>query len=369
MTGIIRAQYEIHGDDVDARARALAVELSHELPTELAPERSHVSLAHVVDRRQNANGVGVVTIEFPELLAGGELPQLLVLLLGNGSLNEGVRLIDVDLPDSLGAAIGGPQLGVAGVRRILNTPERPLLATAIKPVGLEADGLAALAHEFALGGIDLIKDDQGLANQVWAPFEERVEKCAAAVARANELTGGRSRYLAAINTTADRFDERVRFAVDAGAGGVLVMPGISGFDALRRARDLLPDDGVVLSHPSFLGGFTSSPTHGIAPDALLGLLSRLAGADVVVYPHAGGRFGWSVEQCRSIGQFARRPFAGLLPTLPAPGGGMTLERVPELVELYGPDVVLLVGADLQRGGDARRASEAFAAAARAAIGG
>ena len=38
-----------------------------------------------------------------------------------------------------------------------------------------------MAYDFAKGGIDLIKDDHGLANQNYAPYEERVRACCAAV--------------------------------------------------------------------------------------------------------------------------------------------------------------------------------------------
>ncbi len=34
------------------------------------------------------------------------------------------------------------------------------------------------------------------------------------------------------------------------------------------------------------------------------------------------------------------------PCLPAPAGGLTLARVPELIEFYGRDVLLLIGGSL-----------------------
>ena len=34
------------------------------------------------------------------------------------------------------------------------------------------------------------------------------------------------------------------------------------------------------------------------------------------------------------------------PTIPVPAGGMTLARVPEMLEFYGPEVMLLIGGDL-----------------------
>jgi ribulose-bisphosphate carboxylase large chain len=118
---------------------------------------------------------------------------------------------------------------------------------------------------------------------------------------------------------------------------------------------------VLLAHPALLGGLAVSPTEGLAPDVLYGLLLRLAGADAAIFPSFGGRFSYSEEECRSIVDGCVRPFAGLAASLPAPGGGMSPDRVPELVEFYGRDVVLLIGGELHRGGDPRGAAERFRA--------
>jgi ribulose-bisphosphate carboxylase large chain len=359
---VITAVYEVAGDDPQARATGLAVEQSHELPTELAPPVAMRSLGRVVELRRRDDGPALATVEYPVELAGDELSQLLVLLIGNVSLQDGIRLVDLDVPEMLAAAVAPPSgPGVAGIRRLAAAPTRPLLATALKPVGLDAAALAEMAYELAAGGVDIIKDDQGLADQVWAPFAERVERVVDAVARANADHGTRAIYLPAVT----RLPERAELAVRLGADGALVLPGISGFDAFARARAAMGDERVLYGHPSFLGGFTASVGHGIAPHVLFGLVHRLAGADAVIFPSYGGRFSLTEQQCRDIADAARRPFAGLPPVLPSPGGGMSIGRVPELVDLYGRDVLLLIGADLHRGGDLRASAARFREAAEA----
>jgi len=47
------------------------------------------------------------------------------------------------------------------------------------------------------------------------------------------------------------------------------------------------------------------------------------------------------------------------PSLPVPAGGMTLERVPEMVEFYGEDVILLIGGALHRRADLASACREF----------
>lgn len=350
----VTATYEITADDPTTRALAVAVEQSHELPTELAPANAvRDSLAHVRTVVERPGRPALVTIDYPADLAGGDLGQLLVMLLGNVSLQDGVRLVGLDLPAALVAAMPGPRLGVAGVRALVGEPERPLLATALKPVGMTAGQLADLGASVAAGGLHVIKEDQGLANQPWAPFRERVPRVAGAVRQANPS----SAYLPVVNGSLDQ----IRFARDSGAHGVVVLPGVAGFGALALAAEVF-EGGMVLAHPSFLGGFTASPTHGIAPDVLFGTLLRLAGADATIFPSWGGRFSLTRDQCLAIADAARRPLHGLPPIVPAPGGGMSVARAPELLAAYGPDTIFLIGADLHRDGDPRRAAERLVAA-------
>lgn len=364
MSQVITAVYEVAGEDVARRAALVAVEQSHELPTELAPANAvRDSLADVRSVAERPGLPALATVDYPADLAGGELGQLLVLLLGNVSLQDGVRLVDLTLPATLAGALSGPRLGVAGVRALVGEPEGALLATALKPVGMTSEQLAALAYEVAAGGLHVVKEDQGLADQPWAPFAERVPRVAEAVRRANDHTGGRSVYLPVVNGNAARFAEQVHFARRAGAHGVLVMPGIAGFGALAHAAELF-DGGVVLAHPSFLGGFTAAASHGIAPDVLFGSLLRLAGADASIFPSWGGRFSLTRTQCLAIADAARRPLHDVAPTLPTPGGGMSIDRAPELLDAYGPDTLFLVGGDLRRGNSPRRAAERLVAAVR-----
>jgi ribulose-bisphosphate carboxylase large chain len=97
----------------------------------------------------------------------------------------------------------------------------------------------------------------------------------------------------------------------------------------------------------------------IAPPLLLGTLFRLFGADLTIYPNYGGRFSYSPETCKAIADAARRPWRGLQPCMPCPAGGMTLDRVPEILDFYGPDTMLLIGGSLLSAKD--RLTEATAA--------
>ena len=353
----IHARYQIWGDPAEAaaRAHALAVEQTHEFPTELAEVSTLEALGIVTDLTTTGPETTLATIAYPTPATGAELPQLLVMLFGNCSLLPGIRLVDLDVPDTFAAELDGPRFGMAGLRRLFDAPSRPLLATALKPMGLDPKQLADIAYQMAASGIDIIKDDQGLANQAWAPFEDRVRACAEAVQRANTETGGRTIYMPSLNVPAGDLEARIATAVDAGVGGFLVLPGITGFDSVGYAASTgLP----MMAHPTFLGSFVTSPTSGIAHGVLFGPLMRLAGADATIFPNHGGRFSFSPLECEQIASACGSQLGGLEPIAPTPGGGMSLDRVPEMVEFYGRDVVLLIGGELHRG-DLRRNGERF----------
>jgi ribulose-bisphosphate carboxylase large chain len=84
----------------------------------------------------------------------------------------------------------------------------------------------------------------------------------------------------------------------------------------------------------------------IAPPLLIGKLFRMLGADAVIFPSYGGRFGYAPETCRDIARAALDETGGMRPCVPVPAGGMTRERVPEILDFYGPDIMLLIGGAL-----------------------
>ncbi|WP_202945826.1 RuBisCO large subunit C-terminal-like domain-containing protein [Acetonema longum] len=232
------------------------------------------------------------------------------------------------------------------MRKLLDVYDRPLLFTALKPMGLSACQLADLAYQLALGGMDIIKDDHGLTNQPFAPFEDRVRLCVAAVARANRETGNRAVYVPNVTAPADQVLPRAKLAKELGAGGLMLAPALAGIDVLRQ---LAEDDSLslpIISHPAFQGSYVLSPESGMSHYALFGQLTRLAGADAVIYPNFGGRFSFSREECQAIVQGAAASMGHIKPIFPSPGGGMSLERVPELLEVYGRDVIFLIGGGL-----------------------
>jgi ribulose-bisphosphate carboxylase large chain len=311
--------------------------------------RDHV-LGRVEEIEALREGGHAARISYAAENAGTDLTQLLNVVFGNISIKAGVRAERLDLPNSMARSFRGPRYGRSGLREYLGVPRRALLCTALKPLGLSAEELARLAHRFALGGIDIIKDDHGLADQEFANFCDRVRLCTAAVARANRETGLRSIYAPNVTAPFDEIRARAGFAKEHGAGGLLVAPGLTGLDAMRCLAD---DDGLalpILAHPAFQGTYVLHPSSGISHSLLFGQLARLAGADATIFPNFGGRFGFTRDECLSIVRGTEMGLGSLKAIFPAPGGGMSLERVPEMLEVYGSDVLLLIGGGLMTPG-------------------
>ena len=128
----------------------------------------------------------------------------------------------------------------------------------------------------------------------------------------------------------------------------MLAPSLVGFD-VARALSADPEFFLpIVSHPTFGGAHVITPTTGFSHRFFFGMLQRLMGVDAVVYPNFGGRFSFSRDECRSIVDGCTMDLGGLRPMLPAPGGGMTFERLPEMRAAYGDTVMYLIGGALLR---------------------
>ncbi|MYJ68089.1 MAG: hypothetical protein F4087_06205, partial [Gemmatimonadetes bacterium] len=395
------------GCDSEAEATDLARAIAREQTVEVPPGVGGDALqARVIGKvlgvapapRQNA-GRFHVRIGYPLEATGTELTQILNVVYGNVSLMGGVRVVDLDLSPAVLDALPGPRFGVGGIRTLVGAATRPMVCAAIKPLGLSPAELAGLAAAFARAGVDFVKDDHGLAEQPAAPFAERVEVVADAVAEANAATGGHAQYLPNVTGALDTLEERLEGAVAAGLAGLLISPGLAGMDAVRWIAEG-PRELAVMAHPAF-AQTAPGRGEGIAPEVLLGTLHRVAGADMVIYPNVGGRFGWTEDVCLAINrrlrqplgrirgrpgrtrgrssQLAavqaapaavqatfRRPPGHIRRALPTPAGGMKVADAADCFARYGPDTVLLIGGSLlmqkDLEGAARRLVEAAAEA-------
>ena len=270
------AQWRRVGVDEDFRPRFAARVLS----LDAAPRPNGFSIA--------VGGIGGaavhacrVTIAHPHGNFGPRLPNLLSAVCGEGAFfSPGIPLIrlqDIRFPDNYLAAFQGPQFGIAGLREQLQAFDRPIFFGVIKPnIGLPAAPFAELGYQSWLGGLDIAKDDEMLADIPWCPLAERAAALGDARRRAERDTGTRKIYLANITDEVDRLVELHSLAVGHGANALLLnaMPvGLSGVRMLRKHAAV-----PLIAHFPMIAAFSRLPGYGIH-SRVFTRLQRLAGFD------------------------------------------------------------------------------------------
>ncbi len=344
----IAVTYQVISDkaDVSDLARKIAIEQSVETPESLITpeiETKFVGRIEQIIPVSNHTGKFTITLSYPEEILSQQYNQLINLCFGNVSMYQNVKCIGVDLPDKLLAPFAGPGFGVDGVRECLGVYERPLLATALKPRGYSDEKFADLAYEFALGGGDIIKDDQNLIGS-FEEFKHRVALCLNAVKKAEDKTGKHCLYFPFISAPYEKIEMYFEWIKSQGVQGVLLAPLIIGLDTARGLASKY--NLIYMAHPSFTGSYCVAPNDGMSHHLLYGFLFRLAGVDISVFPNTGGRFQFEEHDCKKIADELHRPLANLKSAFPCPAGGMQYSQLDEMCQWYQKDSVLLLGGSL-----------------------
>ncbi len=339
MTNRLTVTYRIRASaaTIAARAQSVAVEQSVEMPIEAITDETVLRdiVGQVQDIVDRGDGSFSVQIGLALVTIGTDAGQLFNMLFGNVSLQDDITLEDVAITPALTEIFTGPNIGMDALRDRVGAAGRAFTCSAIKPQGLPIAGLADLAARFAEGGLDFIKDDHGMANQTDGRFADRVPAIAAAIRATRSATS----YVPSLSGDLDAMRAQMRIASDCGLEAVIIAPMLAGFSTMQT---------LVRENPRM--AFFAHPTLGgaarIAPDLLIGKLFRLLGADAVIFPNHGGRFGYAPATCAQLAANATAPDPVLRRAIPVPAGGMVLARVGEMLDFYGREVMVLIGGNL-----------------------
>jgi len=199
----------LEGEQVDQKIESICLEQSVELPLAVLNQTIEQDIVGTPVNKSKLNDDQYeVSIAWPVANLGGEITQFLNVLYGNISLQPGIRILDVDWSNLTPNIFAGSTFGIHKIRDQYDITGRPLSATALKPIGSTSSELADLCYRFAIGGIDIIKDDHGLANQDVAPFQDRVKSCVTAIQKVTEKTGRRYYYYPNITAASTDVIER-----------------------------------------------------------------------------------------------------------------------------------------------------------------
>jgi ribulose-bisphosphate carboxylase large chain len=330
-------------------AQRLCLDQTIEGPAEILPPSQDSSA--LLGRLESFETEGAdrhrAVLSFPVELFGNACPQLLHTLFGTASLNPGIQVRELFLPSILPSGWPGPRFGCTGLRVLADVFHRPLVCGVLKPLGCSPAQLADLASQFARGGVDLIKDDQGLGDHQFCRFEERVSRCVEALQRVSQERQRPCLYFPHLTGTPDEIMERARFVQAAGADGVLMCPGLVGYGMVQAVtRD--PGFGLpVIVHPAFLGSYALHPSSGLAPRLLYGRLPRLIGGDISIFPTYGRGFALSRQQdCLAVAEACTGTWGNFPPIFPTAAGRMGEGRIAEMCETFGREFVFILGSQI-----------------------
>jgi ribulose-bisphosphate carboxylase large chain len=211
---------------------------------------------------------------------GYNLPVLISTLQGN--LYEikqftGLKLMDIELPQSYYEHYSGPAFGVMGCRQLTNVVDRPLIGTIIKPsVGLAVSDTVDIVNTLVNAGIDFIKDDELLSSSANSNFFTRVEEVMKVINNHQQKTG--KKVMFAFNLSGEMDEMLYRYEHIVKHGGTCAMININsvGISATKKLCD--QKQVAIHAHRNGWGMFNRHPLLGMEFAAYHKIWS-LAGVD------------------------------------------------------------------------------------------
>ena len=288
----------------------------------------------------------IIQIAFPDENFSPQFPMLLTTLLGNDvSTSAQVKLLDIKFSKKFLNAFQGPRFGIDGLYKYFGIKEkRPIILNMIKPcLGYSPEEGAKIFRDIALGGVDIVKDDELFADTNYSSIVDRVKKYTKVAKEVQSQTGHLTKYCVNITDRMDKMIEHAYRVIEAGAGLLMInfiAAGISSLQALAEDKSInIP----ILVHYASAGSMTESPFTGISTPLLLGKLSRLAGADMCLFSSPYSTYPFLNIRYKQIADIQRLPLGNLLPVMPVIGGGVHPNSAERIVQDLGREVVLASG--------------------------
>lgn len=261
---------------------------------------------------------------------GYNLPAMVSTLQGN--LYEitqftGLKLMDLEVPESFKQHFKGPSFGVEGTRKLTGVYDRPLIGTIIKPsVGLSPEQTASLVKTLIEAGIDFIKDDELLVSSANSKFENRVDAIMDIINRYADKTGKKVMYAFNISDEIDNMHRHYDKIVDSGGTAAMLSINSVGLSAAKKIFDR--GQLSIHAHRNGWGMLNRHPLLGIEFPAYQKIW-RLAGADQIHVNGIQNKF-WETDDSvvKSI-KSCQKPLLGGYSILPVVSSGQWGGQAPE----------------------------------------
>jgi len=260
---------------------------------------------------------------------GFNLPVLVSTIQGNLyelSQFSGLKLVDLELPESFAKHFRGPKFGVAGCRELTRVHNRPLIGTIIKPsIGLTPDQTAALVQTLVDAGIDFIKDDELMSDPPHSPFDARVDAVMRVINAHAERTGKKVMYAFNLSGELDAMQRHYEKVIRSGGTCAMISLNSVGLAGAKKICDI--GALAIHGHRNGWGALNRHPWLGIEFPAYQQLW-RLAGVDQIHVNGIANKFWESDDSVvRSI-ESCLKPLCGTT-ALPVVSSGQWGGQAPE----------------------------------------
>lgn len=286
-----------------------------------------------------------IKIAYPiDLFEDSNMPNVLSGIAGNlFGLKElkNVRLLDIEFPEKLVKSFKGPKYGIEGIRKTFKV-KRPLLGTIVKPkLGLNYKDHAKVAFEAWLGGCDIVKDDENLASQRFNPWLKRLNETLKLKEKAEKITGEKKGYLFNVTTETNEMLKRAKTAEKLGSEYIMVDILTTGFSALQTLRNA--DFNLIIhAHRAGHAAITKNEKHGIKMSVIAKIV-RLIGLDQLHVGTAVGKMSEGKKEVKENIQACKKKMANKKTVMPVASGGLQPLMIPELLQIFGKDVIIQLG--------------------------
>ncbi len=359
--------YYVEAPDLKKAGEELGAESSIGTWTKIGTMKE--SILEKLGARVYSINKNILKIAYPvDLFEENNMPQFLSDAAGNifGMKSvQNLRMLDFEVPKAYASSFLGPEFGRDGVREALGTKasRRPHIGTIVKPkVGLNPKETAKVAYESWAGGLDFVKDDENLTSQKFCPFEERVSMVLDAKDKAQSETGEKKMYAANITGSAEVMLNRAEYVKELGGNCIMIdiiTAGFSGFQYIRSHNFGM----AIHAHRAMYAAFARNPKHGIAM-LPIAKMARMCGADQLHIGTVVGKMEGAKDEVLAIHKSINSPMGKLKPLFSVCSGGLAPANVPDLLKIFGPDIVIQAGGGIHGHPDGTRAG---AAALRQAV--
>ncbi|MDD3856424.1 MAG: type III ribulose-bisphosphate carboxylase [Methanoculleus sp.] len=301
-----------------------------------------------------------VKIAYPlALWEEGNAAQLLSGIAGNVfgmKALDRLRLIDASLPPGYLRHFKGPHFGMEGIRDMMKVRGRPLTGAVPKPkVGFTAEEHAEVGYETWMGGFDFVKDDENLTSQSFNRFDDRVRAMAKMRDRAEQETGDVKSAFINITAETEVMKQRAKMLADYGWNYAMIDVVVAGTAAVATLRDYCSDLGLAIhAHRAMHAAFDRDERHGITMQFLAKMM-RLVGVSQIHTGTAVGKLVGTRAEATVLADVLRekhtnavdhmaldQDWGSIRSAFPVSSGGLHPGLVPDVLDIYGTELVLLV---------------------------